>query len=369
MKWKYSDFDKTPELSPDLEWMVQSGQVSRQMFLETLIKDYYALVYRLALSLLNDGSAARAASRDIFSQLVLSTHNYRDQVGMDAWVCQVAYQTIKTAMRRESFWRGFEELTRTPGQFTDPLERQPATEIDHQIWQQVDLLGDEQRIPLVLHFANDWAISRIAETLKISQSRVDELIQSSLLHFTQILGDYKTEDLERRLKLALQERYPLPDAADDEIRQFTQKVERQTGKRRILGRGMTTTREMVILGIALVVVILAIWGGNHFLFQSESDADSPGSRLERGGLASLEQRVSPMQLGGASEVLISPVSESWVDRSASEISMGRYSAFENKDRIRRFRPSQPTENEIVPSTIAPTDNAPIPSTHKPVKPR
>jgi len=72
MRWNFKDFDQSPELSSDIEWMIQSGQVTNELIVETLVNQYYSSVYLLAISLLDDRSAALAVTRDTFIRLVLN---------------------------------------------------------------------------------------------------------------------------------------------------------------------------------------------------------------------------------------------------------------------------------------------------------
>lgn len=363
MKWKYSDFDKGPELSPDLEWMVQSGQVSRQVFAETLVKTYYAPIYRLALSLLNDRSAAQTACREVFSQAILGVHQYRSHLGINAWISQIAYRAIKAALRRERFWRGVEKLMNGRGQFTDKLSDRPQSAADQFVWLQVDNLNDAERIPFVLYFANGWQPEQIASALGINPQQVRERLQQCLARFAH-LGEDSPPDLESWVRSSLQRRWSLPDMDEEDVRRFLIKIQRHTGQRSLMRNGAATTREVILLGIALVIVILAIWGGNRYFLQPESDASSPGSRLDGSGLRVL-QKMSLVGYGQAAGVEWSGVareeaismplnvandtsrqwnSERCQRRDSQAVILGRYSAFQNKDQIRRFRLSQPLEN-------------------------
>ena len=386
MKWKYSDFDKGPELSPDLEWMVQSGQVSRQVFAETLVKTYYAPIYRLALSLLNDRSAAQTACREVFSQAILGVHQYRSHLGINAWISQIAYRAIKAALRRERFWRGVEKLMNGRGQFTDKLSDRPQSAADQFVWLQVDNLNDAERIPFVLYFANGWQPEQIASALGINPQQVRERLQQCLARFAH-LGEDSPPDLESWVRSSLQRRWSLPDMDEEDVRRFLIKIQRHTGQRSFLRNGAATTREVVLLGIALVIVILAIWGGNRYFLQPESDASSPGSRLDGSGLRVLQKmslvgygqaagedgssvardEAMRRQLGDLNDTSLGLSPDRCGSQDLHAVSLGRYSAFKNKDRIRRFRLSQPTEDVTIHPDEPSEDNSFIPLYFEPLE--
>ena len=109
MKWKFNEYENPPELSSDIEWMLQSGQVSRTYFLESLTETYYTAVLRLATSILDDTDAARKATRKIFLKAVLNVHQYRSQMGVKVWLFKIAYSVILRSQLQESLWKWIEK--------------------------------------------------------------------------------------------------------------------------------------------------------------------------------------------------------------------------------------------------------------------
>ncbi len=65
-----------PDLTPDLEWMLSSGQVSSTLLLEKLLQDYYPKISQLAFSILNDRALAERCTQDIFVKAMLSAHKF-----------------------------------------------------------------------------------------------------------------------------------------------------------------------------------------------------------------------------------------------------------------------------------------------------
>ncbi len=88
-----------PELAPDLEWMLQSGQVSSQTLIETLAREHGKGVYRLAFALLGDARQAEAAVRTAFIGAAVERHRYRAAWGARPWVYRLALQAIRGGVR------------------------------------------------------------------------------------------------------------------------------------------------------------------------------------------------------------------------------------------------------------------------------
>ena len=92
-------FIPVPELSPDLEWMLQSGQANLPMLAEALIREYYAPVYRLSLSLLDNPDAAQQATLKAFNAALMHVYRYRSETGVDLWVYQFVLEICRKANR------------------------------------------------------------------------------------------------------------------------------------------------------------------------------------------------------------------------------------------------------------------------------
>ena len=99
-------FEPLPELSPDLDWMLESGQASREMLALALVEKYARPVYRLALSILDDPQQAERVSLEIFSQALLNVFRYRSHDGVHTWFYRVALRVIRRAEKRLRVQRG-----------------------------------------------------------------------------------------------------------------------------------------------------------------------------------------------------------------------------------------------------------------------
>lgn len=93
------DFDN---LSPDLEWMLQSGQVDEGTLIESLVTRYYQPIYHQALSTLKYPEEAHRAAQEVFTKAVLHTSTFRGDLPVIDWlegilnaVCQQKFSTIQ----------------------------------------------------------------------------------------------------------------------------------------------------------------------------------------------------------------------------------------------------------------------------------
>jgi DNA-directed RNA polymerase specialized sigma24 family protein len=86
----------SPELSSDLEWMLQSGQAPKEMMAEALVEEYYEPVFRLGLAILGDSEQARQTALETFSGALLEAHRYDGKCGVRNWLLRLALNTCQT---------------------------------------------------------------------------------------------------------------------------------------------------------------------------------------------------------------------------------------------------------------------------------
>lgn len=82
-------FDENTELSPDLEWMLLSGQVDDGTLIEALARQYYQSTYNIALSWLTYPEEAHHAVQETFVQAIFQAKNYRGETKIDNWLVNI----------------------------------------------------------------------------------------------------------------------------------------------------------------------------------------------------------------------------------------------------------------------------------------
>ena len=83
-------FSKRDDLSPDLEWMLQSNQVADDTLIEALAQRYYRHIYRQALSQLTYPEEAQRAAQETFLQAVIESPTYRGEMPVNKWLDEIA---------------------------------------------------------------------------------------------------------------------------------------------------------------------------------------------------------------------------------------------------------------------------------------
>jgi len=74
------------DLSPDLEWMLQSGQVDDGTLIEALVRRQCQSTYDFALSWLTYPEEAHRAARETLIEAVFQERTYRGETKIDDWL-------------------------------------------------------------------------------------------------------------------------------------------------------------------------------------------------------------------------------------------------------------------------------------------
>lgn len=83
-------FDEPTDLSPDLEWMLQSDQVDDETIAEALARQYYQRIYYLALTCLTYPREARRAAQETFVRATLGVKQYQGDKAIYTWLVDIA---------------------------------------------------------------------------------------------------------------------------------------------------------------------------------------------------------------------------------------------------------------------------------------
>lgn len=275
---KFRNVEPTPELAPDLEWMLQSGQVSLPYLMEHLAGTYQAPVYRLALSLLDSQEAAELAVQRTFQAVVANLHVYRGETGAERWLYRLAWREIVRLERSERRWRQVESWLRLPGQFTGkPVAAAAGPDAD-QLLARTSALPAVERHALLLTLAPEWGADRAASLLETSTEKVEQAARRGLSKIAAGGSGQSVESAETELAALLQARWEAGASLPDASPQLSQRIQAQTGRLRLFRRGFATVKELVFLLLALVFIGALVWGGNRFLLAPEP-LPTPETRL------------------------------------------------------------------------------------------
>ena len=255
--------NQDPELSSDLEWLLQSGQVSQEDLLTALAGQYLLPIYRLALAVLDEPAAARLAARETFSSVLLNLYRYSSQIGVERWLYGLALDAIQRQVSRLRPRRTLATLLPRHSRSHHPDSPTAANESEAAVWQTFDALDEKQRIPVFLFYVQGWAAPEIAN-LMLSRVYMHNVVNSQLSFHRTLKGvgqELEARDLDAQLASSLQARWTTPDS-DLNLAGVTAEILDQTHRRSTSRRTVISFKEILLIGAAVLLAIGLIWRSN-----------------------------------------------------------------------------------------------------------
>ncbi|HEX6304179.1 MAG TPA: hypothetical protein VFZ76_08325 [Anaerolineales bacterium] len=258
--------DHPPELSADLEWMLQSGQASREMLAGTLVDEFYIPLYRLGLALYGKAKAARRFAGDTLVAALLKVHQYNGQTGVHLWIYRRALALYPSTRRQKSRIFGLLNLSRTH-QPASPADGQDAHfQAENPLHQFHDLFGDVQYLAVCLHHLLGLEASEIAPVLKARQDSIQNWLAKSWQIFRSCAWPADLDDQATQVEFShwLQDQYPAPDLSGHELQAIKSEIGGEVEVRERQQRRFTYFKELVLVGFAILIIGGVMWGLSQF---------------------------------------------------------------------------------------------------------
>ncbi len=284
-------FDPIPELSSDLDWMLQSGQASNAMLAQALVDEYYDSIYRLALGIFDDPDSAYIATQETFISALLNVYRFHEKDGVQIWFFQNFFEVCRRVSKhfRKDHAR---ESAGSPGVQTNADSRRS----DVALQRYINALNQNTRKVVLMHYLLGMRTSEISSILRTSEKTVRSKLKDARREFllTNFLSDLESgtqkekgaqtypqaDILDQRLAQLLKERYPSPDFSSEEIDREIEIVLNRVGKLGARRRSFTSLKELLWIGLAIFLVVGVIWGMNNLL---PNEADSQAEQVASTG--------------------------------------------------------------------------------------
>ena len=154
--------------------------------LETLVRDYYAYIQRLALTILDDGSpdaAANAqaeaedAAQDTFLAASRALPNFRGDASLKTWLTTIAINQCRGRLRKRRTRRRLQKLI---SNLQSGINNRPSSPEDsalesdshRRLWAAVDSLDEKHRLPVIMRYVHELPIPEIAAALSLPEGTV-----------------------------------------------------------------------------------------------------------------------------------------------------------------------------------------------------
>jgi DNA-directed RNA polymerase specialized sigma24 family protein len=263
-------------------WMLQSGQVDHSLLAETLVREYYLPVYRLAHSLLDDERLAERAAQSTSAAALAEARTYPSSCGVRAWLFRRALDVCQSICRKNQLRCALRSLLFFPHRLYRFGTSIPRDDGDVAIWRALDRMKDPLRLVTLLYFVYGWTPADIACLLGCNEKEERNYLITAKARFAEALrndglssDEVEGEPLDRRVRQSLGTRYPLPVISVDELNRIAAGLAEEEVEQAPHRRRWTTFSEVAWMGCVVILAILLIWGSNTLMVGSISTPKPP----------------------------------------------------------------------------------------------
>lgn len=255
-------FERPPELSADLEWMLQSGQASRAMLAGALVDEFYISLHRLGLALYGTTRAAARFARETLVAAVLKVHRYNGQTGVQSWIYQLSLANHRTTKRPKSRLAAL--LDFTAKQPAPPVVTVQDAHFQAQdaLLQIRDLLGGEGYLTICLHHLLGLDADEIAPVVRKQKTSIQNWITQSRQIFRSCSWPAGIDDESTWIEFGhwLRGQFPAPDLSGAELENLKSEIADQAANQERQQIRFTHFKELVLVGFAILIIGGIMWG-------------------------------------------------------------------------------------------------------------
>jgi RNA polymerase sigma-70 factor (ECF subfamily) len=156
---------------------------------EQLVTEYQPRLFRLALSILDDGSQngradAQEATQDTLMAALRSLDSYRGEAKLSTWLFTITINQCRNRLRarkrRKQMRKVFQALINpvedAPTQPEDMVIKNQSNSI---LFDAVQSLNENHRLPVILRYYHDCSIREISQILDIPEGTVHSRLNTS----------------------------------------------------------------------------------------------------------------------------------------------------------------------------------------------
>jgi DNA-directed RNA polymerase specialized sigma24 family protein/LysM repeat protein len=311
---------QTPELTSDLEWMLQSGQATSDMLAEALVQEYYPAALRLALVIVGDPAAARSILLDAFSNALLNLYRYRSQTGARAWFFHILQRELR---KNVSLFqnKASREMRGKPDFAGGQEDSLPLKASEFEILEVYADLAFNQRLAVFYRVVAGWPIDEIALAMGSDKNHVNEWLNQASRRINEHAkrpADPRTEnqvDVFELLKRSIDARWPEEQLDEGDRATIVSRVLNRKAKRSSLQRRAVSVKEIFLTTLGILIVAGVIWGANQILPDngySQSPTETSQSRPASSFRRSSRFRPTPTPLPHLRSAMPTPTSQGMI---------------------------------------------------------
>ena len=156
----------------DLTQLVEKCRTGDRLAVERLVQEFQPMMYRLAISILDDTREAEEATQDAMFAALQALNSYRGEAAFTTWLYAITLNLCRNHLRaqhrRSRVYALFHGLRRLKEEKAiEPEERVIQRENSSLIYRTIQSLDEKHRLPVILRYYHDCSIDENAQILDI----------------------------------------------------------------------------------------------------------------------------------------------------------------------------------------------------------
>lgn len=152
--------------------------------IETLVREYEAGVFRLALSLLGDSAEAHEVTQETFLSALRALPSYQEKKSFKAWLYTIALNHSRSHLRKRKVIERLRTALTTIFRIEtekqlSPEEAAIQNEQEAALWNALNQLDKRHRIVVILRYFHELSIAEISEILSVNEGTIHSRLHSA----------------------------------------------------------------------------------------------------------------------------------------------------------------------------------------------
>ena len=152
--------------------------------IESLVREYEAGVFRLALSIVGDPAEANEVMQETFLSALRALPSYQEKKSFKAWLYTITLNHSRSHLRKRKL---VERLRSTlTAVFRIEIEKQISpedaviqNEKEAALWRSLNQLDDRHRIVIILRYFHGLPIAEISEILSVNEGTIHSRLHTA----------------------------------------------------------------------------------------------------------------------------------------------------------------------------------------------
>lgn len=178
-------------------------QAGDGLAVEQLVSDYQGRLFRLAVSILDDGSPngwaeAEEVTQDALLSALRKSASYRGEASLSTWLYTITVNLcrnrLRSRQRRQKMQQLFQIVDQDESQSPVPEDTVIQNEANDGLLNAVQSLDEKHRLPTILRYYHECSINEIAQILEIPVGTVHSRLNKARQRLREYLEVRKAYD-------------------------------------------------------------------------------------------------------------------------------------------------------------------------------